>query len=665
MRNKILLNPSLGQCICLTSLLGWASVAWAQAPESVSEKDFLGDMPIVLSVSRLPQRLDETPGAVTVLDREMIRLSGARDVADLMRLVPGFRVSNSFEAGAPQVSYHNNLTAFSNSNQLLVDGRSVYSPFFLGQTSTGLQTVAIEDIERIEVLRGSNSAAYGARAFLGTINIVTRDPVETLGLQAHVASGDNSINDARASIGWAAEAGNFRLGVDRRADAGLSGSSGPDTVSRINFRGDVRLGAGSQLEVRAGQTAINAGVGFAGNIGNNVRDRLTEMSFVQMDWHRSFSENEDIALSFSHTTESTRDTFPVDTANLFPLFSGIVAFDIGGKASSDQLSFQHTVRQNNNLRAVWGAELRQERVTSKALYDTDADFVTDFSRLFGNVEWRIHPSLLLNVGGLFEKSSINGNSFMPRVMFNWHAAEGQTLRWGVSEGQRPPSTYEKFSNTRYYFNIGGAPGVAVYSASRGGVQAEKVLSREIGYLGDFPGLGMNLDVRLFHEAVRDSIKFVGYPHPDAWFTGGQAIDFANVENFDIHGIEYQLKWRPWRGGQVILNQSLVDSGWTDNGNTTYKPQPYLSSGLMLTQKLPGGVDLSVMYSQTDTTNFPGAAPMMPAMSRTDVRVGWPLRFGRQRGEVSFVVQNLGPANPDFQEAFYFRKQAFVMLKLEN
>ena len=71
---------------------------------SLSEKEFLADMPIVLSVSRLPQRLDETPGAVTVIDRDFIRLSGARDVADLLRLVPGFQSSMSFEPLAPQAS---------------------------------------------------------------------------------------------------------------------------------------------------------------------------------------------------------------------------------------------------------------------------------------------------------------------------------------------------------------------------------------------------------------------------------------------------------------------------------------------------------------------------------------------------------------------------------
>lgn len=70
------------------------------------EDELLRDVPVVVSVSRLPQPLQDAPGAVTVIDRRMIRISGARDVADLLRFVPGFSVSNSFESNAPQGSYH-------------------------------------------------------------------------------------------------------------------------------------------------------------------------------------------------------------------------------------------------------------------------------------------------------------------------------------------------------------------------------------------------------------------------------------------------------------------------------------------------------------------------------------------------------------------------------
>ena len=86
---------------------------------------------------------------------------------------------------------------------------------------------------------------------------------------------------------------------------------------------------------------------------------------------------------------------------------------------------------------------------------------------------------------------------------------------------------------------------------------------------------------------------------------------------------------------------------------------------MVTQTLPGGVDLSVMYQQVDPTHFAGVDLPAPAMSRTDLRLAMPLRFGARRGEVSLVLQNLGPSYQDYLPETYFRRQAFLTLKLEN
>lgn len=634
---------------CAWSVTG----AIGQTRLAVSEKDFLADMPVVLSVSRLPQRLDETPGAVTILDRNTIRLSGARDVADLLRLVPGFRISNSFESNAPQGSYHISLGTFSNHIQVLVDGRSVYSPYLQGSTGPGLQTVALEDIERIEVLRGSNSAAYGARAFLGVVNIVTLDPLETLGVQAQVSSGENGIKDALVRLGLGDERASFRVGVDRRTDWGLVGASGPNRVTRFNTRADLHPTASDQIELRAGQTVLESGVGYSTLPGDDVRVRRAETSFFQLDWYRNLGLDSDLALKLSRTQELSRDNFPY-----LPI-PGVVV-DYGGRATSDNLSLQHTFRQGPDLRMVWGGELRREAVSSRPIYNTDAEFVNDFARLFGNAEWRLNRNWLLNAGGMLEHSNIDGHSFSPRLMLNWHFAEGQTLRYGVSQAFRPPSAFEKFSNVRYYL---GDVLLDSTKVARGGVKPEKILAREIGYLGYFPELRLNLDVRIFDEEVRGFINKINYNLPGSGVLDSNAIDYVNSENFNIRGIEYQLKWQPWRGGQLVLGQSFASSDQFISGN--YPKLPFASTSLMVTQKLPGGMDLSVMYQQVDPTHFAGVDLPAPAMSRTDLRLAMPLRLGAKRGEVSLVVQNLGPSYQDYLPETYFRRQAYLTLKLEN
>lgn len=644
---------------CLIALLGWASLANAQVPAAVSEKDFLTDMPIVLSVSRLPQRLDETPGAVTVIDRNMIRLSGARDVADLMRLVPGFQTSTSFETGAPLASYHGGFDSYSNRVQVLVDGRSAYSPFLVGGVGPGLQTVALADIERIEVLRGSNSAAYGARAMLGVINIVTRHTVDTLGLQVGLTGGENDVRDSQARIGWGREDASFRLAVDRRADGGLTGSNGHNQVTRVNFRADLRTSARDEIQLRAGTLATDSGRGLVGVVDNPLRDSSFDSGYAQLDWRRNLGEDEDLAFSISRTQETYRDSFPY---SLKPFINDSIDIEATGHSSNDTVSLQHTFRRGSALRVVWGGEVRREQVVSRPLYNTDAAFVTEFTRLFGNAEWRLTPELVLNAGAMFEKSSMTGDSLAPRLMLNWHVTDGQTLRAGVSRAFRPPSTFEKYSDVRYVWN--GLPLKATI-ISRGSVQPESVLARELGYLGDFPAVGVNLDVRVFHEQIGGFVRRQRYALPPGTTQfPSTPLDYFNSEDFSIQGVEYQLKWRPWRDAQIIFNQAYTEISSIDPGSKLAAPK--LASSLTFFQKLPGGLDLSLMHQDSGTVTLQGSDEQSQvAMTRTDLRLSAPLRFGTNRGEVALVVQNLGGSYQDFSPRFQFQRRAFVTLRVEN
>ncbi len=144
-------------CLRLSVALGVLAAFAVQAEEDV----FFSSLPVVASVSRLPQRVADAPTSVTVIDREMIRSLPIRDLNDVFRLVPGFQTyPNTTEAG--RVTYHG-LTdeEFSPRLQVLVDGRSMYSPAFRNGTNWALIPVALEDIERIEVVRGTNAVSYG------------------------------------------------------------------------------------------------------------------------------------------------------------------------------------------------------------------------------------------------------------------------------------------------------------------------------------------------------------------------------------------------------------------------------------------------------------------------------------------------------------------------
>jgi iron complex outermembrane recepter protein len=636
--------------VCLAAVLA-AAQASAQESHDVSEADYFNDVPVVLSVSRMPQRIDEAPGAVTIIDRDMIRHSGARDVADLMRLVPGFQSSMSFQTIAPQATYHGGFGIVSNRIQVLVDGRSVYSPFFLGSVEAGLQSVALQDIERIEVLRGSNSAAYGARAFLGVINIVTMDSADTVGSQLRLSRGSDGIQDTGARIGGALANATYRLSLDRRADDGLEGAYGQNQIDRVGFRADLRFNARDEVQLRAGTTAINANKGFQGNIDAPARATRYGTGFVQLDWRRGLDAEQDLALSYSHSEESYQDKFPYSLA--FLGINSSIDVDTTGRAGTDNLSLQHTWRQSTDFRLAWGVELRREQVTSRPIYNTDAALVTDFARLFANGEWRPAKDLVLNVGAMAERSSVSGVSIAPRSMLNWHFAEGQTLRAGVSRAFRPASAFEESADMRYYWN---GQLLRITTQASGQLQPESLNSSELGYYGTFSALKLQLDVRVFRERIGNFILQANASVPR---------DYVNLADSVIRGFEYELKWQPWTGGHFRLTQANIVSDQIlplEDGPSMVAPK--LASTLTYVQQLPHGLDLSVSHQDGSRMALPGAGlSNLSAVSRTDLRLAGPLRFGAARGELALVVQNLRGSYPDYAPSFAFQRRAFVTFQI--
>jgi iron complex outermembrane receptor protein len=176
-------------------LLGAAVTCPHTAQAAITEADFLDEMPVVLSVSRMSQPLNEAPAAVTVIDSDsdsdMIRASGFRDIPDLLRLVPGFSVAHTRD-NTWAIGYHGMADAFSRRFQVLVDGRSIYSPHYGAVYWTDLP-LSIDDIERIEVVRGPNAAIHGANAFAAVINIITKTAAQVQGESVSLQFGEQDM----------------------------------------------------------------------------------------------------------------------------------------------------------------------------------------------------------------------------------------------------------------------------------------------------------------------------------------------------------------------------------------------------------------------------------------------------------------------------------------
>ena len=210
------------------------------------------DMPQVLTATRLKQSPAAVPGSMTVLDSALIRASGARDIPELLRLVPGMMIG--YGAGnQPSVNYHGSNVNDARRMQVLIDGRSIYR--------AGLATVdwsdvplAMEDIERVEVFRGPNTVSYGANALMAVVNILTRRPADSNGTRLKLTRGQRGINDWYASQSSHWEGGDLRLSLSGMQDDGFDedrqGQDYRDSrrLNRLNLSASHALASNQSLD---------------------------------------------------------------------------------------------------------------------------------------------------------------------------------------------------------------------------------------------------------------------------------------------------------------------------------------------------------------------------------------------------------------------------------
>jgi iron complex outermembrane receptor protein len=655
-------------------LCGLACLLAQAAGAAVSETDYLADVPTVISVSRIAQTLEDTPGAVTILDRQFIRMTGARSVVDVLRFVPGFQTTSAVETDAPMATYHGRNDDWANRIQVLVDGRSVYTSLLQGSAGIGWQTLALDDIERIEVLRGSNSASYGARAFLGVVNIISRDVRDTVGQAVSVTRGENGISDVGARIGWSHQDASFRLSADSVSDDGLKGAFGKSHAERLNFSSHLDLEQGADLDLRFGSVGMYAGRGdVTDTAGNPARRWSLSSQFAQVDWHLPLDESQDLSISASHTENSNRDRYTFLTHTAFDDPSGAVVdyygatVDASGNEYVDTLTLQHTLRLSPALRTVWGGEFRRERVVAPPLLDMLNSVSTDFYRLFGSAEWHLTDKLLLNAGALAEHSEGDGDSVSPRLMLNWRVAPGHTLRAGASTAFRPPSSYEKWGQVQYH-DVSGRYVTGYFQYNNGTLVPEKLFSQELGYYFAPEASRFSGDVRLFNEEITDGIS-----HTETGIIPGlRPQRNLNLTQNQISGVELQLNWLPGPDTRVFLSQTWTDihvssSSGVESAYRTAHGAPRYAASLALMHSFDDGWHLSLMHQVADDVALMSISDnkWLFSMQRTDVRLAKDLRLGGKKAELAVVVQDLGDAYQDGDRKFLFQQRALLTLKIEN
>lgn len=633
----------------------------AHAKESdriATEEDYFANVPVVLTASRLDQPLNEAPGAITVIDRNTIRLSGARTVAEVLRLVPGY-LSGGWNGANPNASYHIPLDDYGTRNLVLIDGRSVYSSSYLGDTHRGMLDVMLEDIERIEVLRGANSAAYGANAMFGVINIITRHSADTIGGEISLTSGNNGISDRRARIGVGNESASFRLSVGEQRDTGYLNVFDNMRLSQLHGRADFKPSLMDDVMVTAGVSYLSAGEGFAGENGNPLHTIDTRDSYFNVQWRRQLSNTDELQFTANYMEDWKHDATP------YPPLEAIL-LDFGGLGRRTNLEIQRKMGLGDDVRAVLGVGYKDERAQSQALYARTDWLSFHEERAFGTVEWRATPKWLINAGLFVGQQSLTGTYTAPRLMVNWLATPEHTFRAGVTDSVRAPTLYESAADIRYYLS---GTLLAQTDAARGDAKPEKLHSQEIGYQGRFPSSMLTLDVRAYHERMDTIIWRTAYTRSSPLpVTESTVFDYVNSPGLDLKGLEYQLRWKPFESGEIWLNQSFSDLQWDDPdlAHRSERQPPRCATTIAWFQRLPAQWQLSVIHQELGSMTWRDDRDWLAPSRRTDVRLAYPFRIGSTKAEAAVVMQSVEGKRPFFlpSRGFELGRKSFLNLKLE-
>ena len=523
----------------------------AAADGQLSEQDFLAEIPRVVSASRLPQAPADSPAVVTVIDREMIRASGARDVAELFQLVPGFHWGTP-RGGRDVVAYHGLSGQFSQRMQVLLNGRSLYAPYLFGGVDWASLTITLDDIDYIEVLRGSNSATYGANAFLGVANIVTRTAAQSAGARAEVSAGSNGILDASVRVASDYRSLRWRLSAGSRRDNGLENTVDDYRKAFADFGAELQIGPSDELSLAAGVTRGDYGIGFENNIGNPPRTEALDSKYGLLRWRRTLSPTHEISVTYYRTEDNGADRYEIPVTPTTPL-----VIDYSRRATRDSVEYQQYFDLDRDWRVSWGAQYQHETLWAPQLFNTEDTLKTDAGRVFANFEWRPAPTWTLNFGGNFEHDQNSGNNVAPRAVANWKPSAEHTFRLGYSRGFRPPSLFEQKSDWRFVFQ---GETIDIRFLSRGGLQAEIVDASELSYFGEWPSLGLRVDARLFDERLRDLIvpEIYSLPPGTEFNPESDAYDLRNGASAHIRGLSYQLRLRPSARLSLVFSHYMAD-----------------------------------------------------------------------------------------------------------
>ncbi len=585
----------------------------------------------VTSVSKKPERMKQAPAAVFVITQEDIRRSGATQIPEVLRMVPGVEVARvDSNKWAVSIRGFNNL--FARKLLVLIDGRSVYTGLFSG-TFWDTQDTALEDIDRIEVIRGPGATVWGVNAVNGVINIITKKASRTQG--SLVSGGGGNVEQGFTTLRYGNKLGenaHYRVygkwfnrdsfehpsGMDSNDDwTAIRGGFRVDwnlsENSELTFQGDIYNGESNSRRFTVLAPAVSAVVNESEDVkGANLLTR----------WSRQFSDQSNLKVQFYYNQEDRKG----------PVFSQYI--DIL------DLDVQHRFALSNRHDLVWGFNNRviiDELESSFALSFNPMSDTNYFGNAFIQDQITLVPDQLkFTVGTKLGYNTFSGWEIQPSGRLLWTPSDKHTVWASASRAVRTPSRLED-SFTLNFLTLGPN---TVQLMGNTELKSENLLAYELGYRVKSTK-HLFFDIATFYNVYNDLLTQEPITPSAPFFITSQN---QNLMKGEAWGIEVASTWDvfdfwrvkaafTWFELDLFLDPASQDPTATAANGSSPQFQVNFRSYL----DLPNGWELDTALNYVDELPDLGIEEYV----RLDLRLGW---HASDRVELSVTGQNLLESN---------------------
>ncbi|MEJ2694868.1 MAG: TonB-dependent receptor, partial [Candidatus Thiodiazotropha sp.] len=556
-------------------------------------------------------------------------------------------------------AYHGLGSLLSRRILLLIDGRAALSSF-TGNIRWLGKSISLDDIERIEVIRGANTVTYGDNAVFATINIITRHTSKDHASHSEFAAGDDDYREAQLHTGLHFDHGDLRVTVGyTKEDSELHL---PDDFDKrfFNLRSDWTLTEQDSLMLQIG--ASETSIPIAGTARTTHSERILSANYQQLKWRHKSEDANEFQLHVYHNQDK-RDVDFLKTFRISGL--GRTQIPITRDHSDERYDIEvtQTSRPASGLRTVWGIGARRDSVDSEAFFYQVKKRINRSYRLFGNLEWRPLDSTSINAGLLWENNQVSAPSLSPRLAINQQLSDTHTIRAAFSSAKRQPSLFEEYGDRRVTYDNLLLDRV---NDNRFDLDNETVNSIELGYLARFPSTSITVDTRIYRDHIEGFIINTPVAANDR---DGTALAPRNTGEFTIDGLELELIYQPSRDFRLTLTNAIMHSqadgfdqisGYTDSRQARRVPD--YSGSLFMLKRLNARWDFSLVYSWVGEMAWQNRP--VDAYTRLDARLAHRFRIGDNRGEVSLVIQNAGDDYEDYRPRILMETHSYLGIELD-